>query len=83
MTTNTGTVILKYIYSFHFKHLKSVKQSYTDHMKDSFFYSLVCLKLGVYFFIHGLYPDILDNTSIELSQLSTLIKSKYNSLKDN
>lgn len=72
--------ILKYIYNFHFKHLQKVKQSYTDHMNDSFYYGLVCLKLSIYFFIHGLYPDTLEHTSIELSQLSTLIKSKSNSL---
>lgn len=79
MNKSTSLQLIKYIYNFHFKHLNTVKQSYTDHMKDSLFYSLVCLKLGIFFFIHGIYPDILENTSIELSQLSTLIKSKYKS----
>lgn len=70
--------LTKYLYNFHFKHLTVVKQNYKDHMKDSFYYGIVCFKLAVCFFIHGLYPDLFEHTSVELSQLLTLIKMKYN-----
>lgn len=59
-----------------FAHLNNVRQGYFQHMKDAFFYSIVCLKMSVLFFVHGLYPDAFEDTSIELSQLSTLIRSK-------
>lgn len=71
--------LLKYILNYKFRHLQVAKQTYTEHMKDSFYYGIVCLKLSIYFLIHGIYPDVLENTSIELSQLSTLIKMKYKS----
>lgn len=78
------TSLTKYIFNFHFNHLKKVKQNYINHMQDSFYYGLTCLKLAICFFIHGFYPDIFDNTSIELSQLLTLIKMKYtNAIKNN
>lgn len=70
--------LTKYLYNFHFKHLTVVKQNYKDHIKDSFYYGIVCFKLSVCFFIHGLYPDLFEHTSVELSQLLTLIKMKYN-----
>lgn len=63
-----------------FNHLNRVRQGYFQHMKDAFFYSIVCLKLSVLFFAHGLYPDVFDDTSIELSRLSALIRSKTNSI---
>lgn len=72
------TFLTKYIFNFHFKHLKKNKETYICHIKDSWYYGIICFKLAIYFFLHGIYPDIFENTSIELSRLLTIIKMKYN-----
>lgn len=64
-----------------FSHLKEINQTYIQHFRDAMFYSAVCFKLALCFFIHGLYPDSFVNSSIELSRLNTLIKMKYNESK--
>ena len=64
-----------------FNHLTIVNQTYFQHFRDALFYSAVCFKLAFCFFVHGLYPDVFVNSSIELSRLNTLIKMKYNESK--
>lgn len=77
------TYLTKYIFNFHFKHLKSNNETYTQHIKNSWYYGIVCFKLAIYFFVHGIYPDIFENTSVELSQLLTIIKMNHNNKKQN
>lgn len=72
---------LKSLVNFHvkFNHLNDpcVNQTYLHHFRDALFYSAVCFKLAFCFFVHGLYPDVFVNSSIELSRLNTLIKMKH------
>lgn len=64
-------------YIFNFNHLIQINQDYFRHLCDALFYSAVCVKLSLCFFIHALYPDLFVNSSIELSRLNTLIKMKH------
>lgn len=59
------------------KHLNYVKQEYFEHLVDAFGYSFASLKACVYFFIHGLIPDLFEfNGSNEIQNLNTILTRK-------
>jgi hypothetical protein len=60
-----------------FKHLKYVKQGYFEHLIDALSYSFVSLKASIYFFIHGLYPDLFEfDGSTHINNLNTILTNK-------
>ena len=66
-----------------FTHLKIVKQSYCEHFKDAFTYSLLSFKASVYFFIHAIYPDIFETSgSNQISNIYNKIEKKYKYVDD-
>ncbi len=59
------------------KHLKFVRQCYFEHLVDAFGYSLSALKASVYFFIHGLVPDLFEfDGSEQIQNLNTVLTNK-------
>jgi hypothetical protein len=59
------------------KHLKYVKQGYFKHLFDAFGYSFISLKASIYFFIHGIFPDLFEfNGSNEIQNLNTVLTNK-------
>ena len=66
-----------------FEHLEYAKQSYLQHLQDSFFYSWMSLKSSFYFFFHGLYPDIFKtNGSQTIVELHDIIQEKIESIQN-
>lgn len=47
------------------KHLKEKKLGYFKHMKHAFKLSIESLKATLYFFIHGIYPDVFKTSGSE------------------
>lgn len=64
-----------------FYHLKRVKQTYTEHFRDSLTYSFTCLRASFYFFIHSLWPDLYEfDGSITIKRLNDYIEDKRRKL---
>jgi hypothetical protein len=60
-----------------FSHLKRVNQSYIEHFRDSFTYSLMCFKASFYFLIHSLWPDLYEfDGSLTIKKLINSIQEK-------
>ena len=61
-----------------FKHLEDIKQTYFEHFKDAFYYSFFSFQAGIYFLIHGLYPDIfIKSGSTAIFNINGQIIEKY------
>jgi hypothetical protein len=43
-----------------FRHLKEKRLSYCEHLTHAFYYSFASCKAAIFFFIHGLYPDVFE-----------------------
>jgi hypothetical protein len=43
-----------------FQHLREKRLSYCEHLTHAFYYSFASCKAAVFFFIHGLYPDVFE-----------------------
>jgi hypothetical protein len=64
-----------------FYHLKKVNQNYIEHFRDSFTYSLLCLRASFYFLIHSLWPDLYEyDGSLTIRKLIHYIEEKSNKL---
>lgn len=60
-------------------HLQKVNQSYLEHMKNAFSYSMTSFKSGFIFFIHGCFPNVLvDNGSKSIQKLNKQLITKSN-----
>jgi hypothetical protein len=63
-------------------HLQELNQSYLEHMKNAFSYSMLSFKSGVVFFIHGCFPNVLvDNGSKWIKKLHEQLTTKPNNRK--
>lgn len=61
-----------------FEHLEDINQTYFDHLKDAIYYSFKSFQAGIYFLIHGLYPDIFTKTgSAIIFDVNSQINGKY------
>lgn len=47
-------------------HLEKIGMGYFEHMCQAFLYSFTAFKAGFVFFIHGLFPDLLETTGSEI-----------------
>lgn len=47
-------------------HLQKIGMGYFQHMRQAFLYSFTSFKAGIAFFIHGLFPDLLETTGSEI-----------------
>lgn len=61
-------------------HLKFAKQTYFQHLKDSFKYGFITLKASFLFFVHGVFPEYFTNTSDLIFELNDTIKKKYENI---
>ena len=62
-------------------HLKFARQTYLQHLRDSFKYGLKSLKASFLFFVHGIFPEYFTHTSDLIFELNDIIKEKYENIK--
>lgn len=63
-------------------HLNDVKQTYFEHMKNSFGYALLSFYAGTIFIIHGIFPDILvHDGTYTILLLEENLQTKKNNIK--
>lgn len=43
-----------------FPHLKKAKQTYSQHLLDSLYFSFQSFKASIIFLIHGIYPELYE-----------------------
>ncbi len=61
-----------------FQHLEDINQTYFQHFQDAFYYSINSLKASIYFFIHGIYPDIFTSAGSDtIFNINGQIIEKY------
>lgn len=62
----------------YFQHLEDIKQTYHEHLVDTFKYSLTCFGAGFIFLIHGFIPDIFvfDGSNMIAELHNTLTEKK-------
>lgn len=60
-----------------FEHLKAIDQTYFQHFKNAFFYSILCQKASLYFAVHAIYPDwFVKNGSQTIQHLQILLSKQ-------
>ena len=65
------------LFYMEFKHLKSVKQSYFNHFKDSIKYIKLGLKAVFYFGVHSVYPDLYEHQGSDtIKELNDILQEK-------
>jgi hypothetical protein len=60
-----------------FIHLEEINQSYCEHFRNAFSYSMQSLKCSFYFLIHAFWPDCFQHDGSEsIKELHETIESR-------
>lgn len=60
-------------------HLKTINQTYGQHMLNALKYSALCQKASFFFLIHAIIPDVfVDNGSKTIRQIQDILAQQQN-----
>ncbi len=65
------------MFTFGFKHLKEINQTYFQHLYDAITYATMSFGAGFCFIIHAIYPDLLVwNGGLMVEKTHLIIQNK-------